>query len=193
MTKNTTVFVVSAPSGAGKRTILRKVREKDDALEYVVSATTRSPRHGEVDGREYFFLDEQEFGRRVDAGDFLEWAKVHGHLYGILREELDRRLATGHDVILELDVQGMRSMKKAWPEAITIFITASSVAELEARLRKRGANDPDDMALRLENARAEMEARHAFDYIIVNEVLEEAVADFEAIVRAERRRSKRQP
>ncbi|HIJ64868.1 MAG TPA: guanylate kinase [Candidatus Hydrogenedentes bacterium] len=189
----TSLFVVSAPSGAGKRTILDTVFERDDGLAYAVSATTRPPRTGEVDGQNYFFLSEEAFRCRVKAGDFLEWAAVHGNLYGTLREELSKRLASGKDVVLELDVQGMRSVKAAWPDTVSVFVMAPSFEELERRLERRGANDPADTAVRLANARTEMDVRHEFDYIIVNDDLAEAVSDMEAIVRAARCRAAKQP
>ena len=193
VTRCRTLFIVSAPSGAGKRTILGKVFEKDPALTYSVSATTRPARKGEVEGRDYYFLSEEAFRERVDADDFAEWAEVHGNLYGTLRDELSRRLGTGKVVILELDVQGMRNVKAAWRNAASIFIMAPSMEELERRLRKRGTNDPADIALRMANALKEIEVRHTFDYIIVNDNLDEAVADMQAIIRAERCRSSKQP
>lgn len=193
MAKRGNVFVVAAPSGAGKHTILRKVLEKDSNIEYCISATTRPPRKNEIDGVHYFFLEPADFEQRVERGEFVEWAKVHGNLYGTLRAELAKRLDSGKDVVLELDVQGMRNLTVLYPEAVTVFIMAPSRAVLEQRLRRRGTNSGADIALRLKNAEAEYAARHAFQYIIINDELDEAVADMEAIVRAQRRRSPRQP
>jgi len=187
-----TLFVVSAPSGAGKRTVLKLVLARDAGLEYAVSATTRRARPGEVNGRDYVFLDVGEFRRRVDGEQFVEWAEVHGNLYGTLREELARRLPSGKDVVLEVDVQGMRNLKALRNDLVTVFIMPPSFEELKTRMRKRAANDEANIALRLENAREEMAARHEYDYIIVNDVVEEAVEDMLAIVRAQRRRSTRQ-
>ena len=187
------LFVVSAPSGAGKRTILDKVFAEDDALAYVVSATTRTPRANEVEGRNYYFMSVDEFQSRIDADAFVEWAEVHGHLYGTLRDELAQRLASGKDVVLELDVQGMRQVQAARPDAVTVFVMAPSMAELERRLRERGANDSEDMALRLANARQEVAVRYEFEYIVVNDELARAVEDMRAIVRAARCRSIKQP
>jgi len=184
------VFIVSAPSGAGKHTILRQAMERDPNLEYSISATTRRPRPGEKNGKEYYFMDRTEFMRRVEADEFDEWAEVHGNLYGTLRTELMRRTASGKDVILELDVQGMRNFKAVRKDAVTIFIMPPSLAELERRLRLRGANDEEDLALRLCNARAEIAAKDAFDYVVVNDKIEDAVADFLAIIRARRCRSR---
>jgi guanylate kinase len=184
------LFVVSAPSGTGKRSVLARAQEQGLGLQYVVSATTRARRPDEVDGRDYIFIDRAAFQRRVEAGDFVEWAEVHGNWYGTLKEQLNRCLATGGDVLLELDVQGARHLRNT-PGAniVAVFVMPPSLETLKARLRGRGTNEAGDMAVRLENAREEMAARFEYDYIIVNDVLEDAVADFEAIVRAQRRRS----
>jgi guanylate kinase len=190
--KRGTLFVVSAPSGGGKHVVLKGVFAEDASIEYSVSATTRAARPGEVDGRDYFFLTRDEFRRRVDLDDFLEWAEVHGNLYGTPREELSLRLASGKDVIMELDVQGMRSIRARMPEAVTVFIMAPSLEETEHRLRRRGVNTDQDIALRMNNARDEIAARNEYDYIIVNKNVDDAVADMRAIIRAERRRSTRQ-
>ena len=188
------LFVESAPSGGGKRTILARAQERAApyglALQYSVSATSRKPRHDEVDGKDYVFLDRNTFEARIAAGEFVEWAEVHGNLYGTLKSQLDTCLAGGGEVLLEVDVQGMRSLRAAADcNIVTIFVMPPSLEALEARLRGRGANDGADLALRLANARDEMAACYEFDYIIVNDNLDEAVADFEAIVRAQRRRS----
>jgi len=172
--------------------VLKLVLARDAGLEYAVSATTRRARPGEVNGRDYVFLDVGEFRRRVDGEQFVEWAEVHGNLYGTLREELARRLPSGKDVVLEVDVQGMRNLKALRNDLVTVFIMPPSFEELKTRMRKRAANDEANIALRLENAREEMAARHEYDYIIVNDVVEEAVEDMLAIVRAQRRRSTRQ-
>jgi guanylate kinase len=166
--------------------------EQDSHLTLTVSATTRAPRPGEKEGQDYYFLARDEFERRIAAGEFAEWAEVHGNLYGTLGSELDRHTALGEDVVLELDVQGMRSLKAMMPDAVTTFIMAPSLEELENRLRRRGTNDDEDIGLRLENARAEMAARSEYDYIVVNDTLAEAVADMAAVVRAERCRADRQ-
>ena len=185
------VFVVSAPSGGGKRTVLSKVMEADPRLTLTVSAATRAPRPGEEEGRDYYFLPRDVFEQRAAAGEFAEWANVHGNLYGTLTAELDRHTSSGKDVVLELDVQGMRSLKARRPEAVTVFIAAPSMQELEARLRNRGTNDEADIRRRLENARTEMAARGEYDYVIVNDRLDDAVADMAAIVRVERLRASR--
>jgi len=184
-----TLFVVSSPSGAGKRTILKRVLAEDDCLALTTSATTRRPRPGEVNGHDYYFISRETFRRRVEAGEFVEWAEVHGNLYGTLRAELDRVLGSGMDAILEIDVQGMQAIRNQGLRFVSIFIMPPSLEELEARLRKRGTDSPEAIALRLRNARAEIKARHQYDHTIVNDVLDEAVARFQAIVRTERRRS----
>jgi guanylate kinase len=188
------LLVISAPSGAGKLTLLNKVREREvDRLVTTVSATTRAPREGEIDGRDYYFLDRADFEARRDAGAFVEWAEVHGNLYGTLQSELDRCLATGRDVILELDVQGMKNLKAQRDHLVTVFLMPPSIEELESRLRKRGSESEDVIQLRVRNAAGEMAQRHAFDYIVVNDNIERAASDLEAIIRAERCRAFRQP
>lgn len=180
------VFVVSAPSGAGKHTILKRVLARDPELTYSISATSRPPRPGEQDGREYYFLDRAEFERRAAAGEFAEWAEVHGNLYGTLRRELDRIAASGKDALLELDVQGMRNMKRMGVAPVTVFIMAPSFEELEQRLRARGTDSGEVIAVRLKNARREVAAKDEFDHVIVNVDIREAVVELEAIVKRAR-------
>lgn len=187
------VFVLSAPSGGGKRTVLKGVFESDLRLGYSVSATTRPPRNGETEGTDYYFLDRDTFEQRIAVGDFVEWAEVHGNLYGTLQDELERLTISGKDTVLELDVQGMRNLKTSGLDIVSVFVMAPSLEELERRLRARGTDDPEVIELRLTNARDEIAARHEYDYVIVNEHLDEAVADLKAIIRAERCRSYRQP
>ena len=186
MANQGTLFVISAPSGAGKRTILKAVFAQDEDLEYAVSATTRPPRAGEVDGKDYVFLEKAEFQRRVDAGQFVEWAEVHGHQYGTLREELVRRCRSGKDVVLELDIQGMRALKALRDDVVTVFVKPPSLEALDARIRTRGADDEASIAVRLDNARAEMAAQGEYDHVIVNDVVDTAVKDLRAIVRTHR-------
>ncbi len=187
MANRGTLFVVSAPSGAGKDSILEKALDGDDRLRYSVSVTTREPRRDEVDGVDYLFLDTTEFLRRVDAGEFVEWAKVHGNYYGTLRSELVRMVGTGEDIVAQLDVQGMHNLKVAGVDMVSIFIAAPSFEELERRLKERGANSDEEIALRLLNGRQEMKAKDTYDHVIVNDVLEEAVEEFETIIRAARK------
>jgi guanylate kinase len=182
------VIVMSAPSGAGKQALLSALREQEPNLVSTVSATTRAPRAGEADGRDYYFLDEETFMQKVADKAFVEWAEVHGKHYGTLHEELDRCIASGRDVVLELDVQGMRSLREQRRDVVSVFLMPPSLEELKKRLLKRNANDEDDMAVRLRNAEEEMAARNEFDYVVVNEVLEKAAEEMTAIIRGERAR-----
>jgi guanylate kinase len=192
--KQGVLLVISAPSGAGKLTLLNKVRESQaGSFVTTVSATTRAPRKGEVDGQDYYFLTREDFEAKRTADEFVEWAEVHGNLYGTLFSELDRCLATGKDVILELDVQGMESLKEIRHDVVTVFLMPPSLEVLEDRLRKRGTDEDDVIALRLKNAGDEMAQRHGFDYIVVNDKIDQAASDLEAIIRAERCRAFRQP
>ena len=190
--QNGLLIVVSAPSGAGKRTVLQRLAETESGLATTVSATTRAPRAGEIEGRDYYFLSREVFDRRVTAGDFVEWAEVHGHRYGTLQSELDRLTASGKDVVIEIDVQGMRNLRTLRKDMISVFIVAPSQAELERRLRERGTNSQEDIALRLRNAEMEMAGRHEYDYIVINDELDRAAADLRAILRAEHCRAERQ-
>jgi len=188
------LIVISAPSGAGKMTLLNKVRESQaGSFVTTVSATTRAPRACELEGQDYYFLTREVFEAKRAADEFVEWAEVHGNLYGTLYSELDRCLATGKDVILELDVQGMESLKEIRHDVVTVFLMPPSLEELEDRLRKRGTDEDDVIALRLKNAGDEMAQRHGFDYIVVNDKIDQAASDLEAIIRAERCRAFRQP
>lgn len=188
------LIVISAPSGAGKLTLLNKIRERQvDAFVTTVSATTRPPRESETDGQDYYFLDQATFEAKRENNEFIEWAEVHGNLYGTLNAELDRCLATGKDVILELDVQGMESLTQLRNDVVTVFLMPPSLEVLESRLRNRGTDNDDVIALRLKNARDEMAQRHSFQYIVVNDKIEQAASDLEAIIRAERCRAFRQP
>jgi len=158
---------------------------------YTVSVTTRPPRKDEVDGLDYHFLDEEIFHAQRKAGAFAEWAEVHGNYYATPRADLKRLIATGKDVLVEVDVQGMRQLRDAALDMVSVFVVPPSYKALESRLDTRDANTPEDRAVRLQNAREELAARFEYDYLVVNQVLEDAVADFEAIVRAERCRSSR--
>lgn len=194
MAKQGVLLVISAPSGAGKLTLLNKVRESQaGSFVTTVSATTRAPRTGEVHGQDYYFLTREDFEAKQAADEFVEWAEVHGNLYGTLYSELDRCLATGKDVILELDVQGMESLKEIRHDVVTVFLMPPSLEVLETRLRNRGTDEDDVIALRLKNAGDEMAQRHGFDYIVVNDKIDQAASDLEAIIRAERCRAFRQP
>jgi guanylate kinase len=178
------VFVITGPSGVGKGTLIRTLRERVPELQLAVSATTRAPRPGEQDGREYHFLSDDEFERRVADGAFVEHARYSGRRYGTLRSELERRLAEGRPVVLEIEVQGARQVRESMPEAVQIFIAPPSGEALRTRLVGRGTDDAQQVAARLETARAELEAQGEFAHVVVNDRLEEAVAALERCVRA---------
>ncbi len=185
------LIVVSAPSGAGKTSLCKKVARRVRRLHYGVSATTRQRRPGERDGRDYTFLSPEEFRAGIREGAFVEWAEVHGNLYGTPRRELDRWLDRGFDVIVDVDVQGGRSLRHLYPQGVFVFVVAPSLAAYRARLRKRGMDSLGAIARRMENARRELEAWPEYDYLIVNQELEKATYELEAIVRVERLRAQR--
>lgn len=186
MTKRGVLLVLSAPSGAGKHALLSRVRELGEDLAHTISVTTRPPRRGEINGRDYVFIDGEEFSRHLERGALLEWAEVHGHRYGTLKSELERCLNSGKDAVLELDVQGMRALRRLRGDVVSVFLMPPSVEELERRLRVRNANDEADLALRLRNAREEMAARNEYDYVIVNDDLDRAAQELIAVIRNER-------
>jgi guanylate kinase len=179
------VFVITGPSGVGKGTLIRELRKRLPDLELSISATTREPREGEVDGRDYHFLTTAEFERRMRAEDFLEYATYSGNRYGTLRTEVERRLAAGHSVVLEIEVQGARQVRAAMRESIQVFIAPPAPAVLRERLNARGTDAPDAIDARLEVAAQEMAAQDEFAYRVVNDDLKRAAAELEGIVRAE--------
>jgi len=180
------LWVVSAPSGVGKSTILKAVLEQEPELRFSVSRTTRAPRPGEVPGRDYHFISRTEFEAGIGAGRFLEWARVHDQFYGTDRAPIETWLQAGHDVILDIDVRGARQVRAAAPGLLSVFILPPSFAILEQRLRGRGTEAPDQVARRLGVARRELEEVTSYDYLIVNDRLAEAVADCLAVIRAAR-------
>jgi len=180
------IFVVCAPSGAGKRTILHRVMGADETITLSVSVTTRPPREGETDGVDYEFVNVEMFEKLIAEDALVEWASVHGNLYGTRRSELDRVANSGTDAVLELDVQGMRTVRNAGIDVVTIFIAPPSVNELERRIRTRASDSESQIAIRMNNARDEMAARGEFDHVIVNDDLDEAVAKLEAVIRLTR-------
>jgi guanylate kinase len=182
------LFIVSAPSGAGKTTISSRALREIDGLTMSVSATTRPPRAGEVPGRDYTFLSREEFERRRDRGEFAEWAEVHGSLYGTPKSPIDAALAESRDVLLDIDVQGAKQMKSRSREAVAVFVLPPSEAELERRLRGRGTDSEEVIQRRLARAKAEMVEYANYDYLIINRDVDESVATFAAIVTAERTR-----
>ena len=174
MTRSARLFVVSGPSGVGKGTLVARVRDRLPGLGLTVSATTRAPREGEKNGVSYYFMDDSEFARRVENGEFLEWANVHGHRYGTLKAEAERLMAEGSSVVLEIDVQGGLNVRKVYPDVVLVFIEPPSTEELERRLRGRGTEDESSIELRLANANHEMELASLYDVRIVNDDLERA-------------------
>jgi guanylate kinase len=179
------VFVITGPSGVGKGTLIRGLLERVPGLELSVSATTRPPRPGERDGVDYHFLSDEEFDRRVANGEFVEHARYSGHQYGTLRSELERRMAEAAGVVLEIEVQGARQIRAAMPEAVQVFIAPPSVEALRARLVGRGTDAPADVEARLATALQELEAEKEFEYVVVNDRLEQATEELAAIVRRE--------
>ena len=180
------LFVVAAPSGAGKSSLVRSLLEVDAHLTLSVSHTTREPRGQEQQGREYHFIDEPGFKAMVERQDFFEWAQVHGHSYGTSKREIEASIARGQDVVLEIDWQGALQIKQLFPNAILIFILPPSWQELQQRLTRRGEDRPEVIARRMENARVEVaQARH-FDFVIINGLFETALFDLKAIVHSQR-------
>jgi len=178
------VFVVTGPSGVGKGTLIRGLLERVSGLELSVSATTRAPRPGEVDGVDYHFLTPDEFDARVAAGDFVEHATYSGNRYGTLRSELERPLAKGEGVVLEIEVQGARQVRAAIPEAVAVFIAPPSREALRARLLSRGTDSSEQVDARLQTAVRELEAQPEFAHVVVNDRLEEATGELASIVGA---------
>ena len=177
------VFVITGPSGVGKGTLIRALRERVPELDLSVSATTRRPRPGETHGVDYWFLSDDDFLRRVDAGDFVEHAEYSGRRYGTLRAELQQRVDQGTPVLLEIEVQGARQVRESMPEAVQIFIAPPSDEALRARLIGRGTDDPDEVERRLGVARAELAAQDEFAHVVFNDRLEDAVAELERLVK----------
>lgn len=183
-----TLFIVTAPSGAGKTTLVRGLLERSLGLRLSVSHTTRAPREGEENGREYHFIDAAAFQRLCAANEFLEWAEVHGNHYGTSRAWLEEQTSKGHDVILEIDWRGARQVRLVFPGAVGIFVLPPSLDELERRLRGRGTDSEETIARRLAAARDEMSHVGEFAYVIINDRLPAAIDDMAAIVRATRLR-----
>jgi guanylate kinase len=179
------VFVITGPSGVGKGTLIRSLLDRIPDLELSVSATTRSPRAGERHGVQYHFLSGEEFAQRVSADDFVEHAEYSGNRYGTLRSELERRLAAGVPVVLEIEVQGARQVREKMPEAVTVFIAPPSRESLQNRLVGRGTDDAEEVQRRLQTADTELQARDEFNHVIVNDRLEEAIDELVRIVSAE--------
>jgi guanylate kinase len=179
------VFVITGPSGVGKGTLIHALFDRIPSLELSVSATTRAPRPGERDGLDYHFLAPEEFDQRVTSGDFVEWAEYAGNRYGTLRSELDRHLAKGVAVVLEIEVQGARQVREKMPEAVQVFIAPPSRDTLRLRLVERGTDTAEQVKRRLETADAELAAAPEFAYAVINDRLEDAVDELTTIVEAQ--------
>lgn len=182
------LVVISAPSGGGKGTILKELFAKDDNLVLSVSATTRSPRPGEEHGKQYYFLQKEEFEELISQGKMLEYAQYVGNYYGTPREPVEQWMAQGKDVVLEIEVQGGAQIKKLMPGCVSIFILPPSMEVLEKRLRDRGTEEDATVRKRLEKAREEIPHAKYYDYVVFNDRLEDAVEDLRAILRAEKRK-----
>jgi guanylate kinase len=191
-TQSGILFVVSSPSGGGKGTLIQRVLSRLQNLSYSVSYTTRKPRNGEVNGREYFFVTREQFSQMVERDDFLEWATVHKHLYGTSRSQVARDVSLGRDIVLEVDVQGAASIRNLVQDAVSVFILPPSLEVLRERLIARGTDSAEELSVRLRNAPEELKAYKTFDYVIINDDVEQASAKLMAIIEAERLRLSRQ-
>ncbi|HHP7236595.1 MAG TPA: guanylate kinase [Desulfobacterales bacterium] len=186
------LFVISAPSGAGKSTLCRALLAHDPDLNYSISYTSRKPRGQERDGVEYHFISEDEFERGIESGRWDEWARVHGNYYGTSAADLQRQLTGGSDVLLDIDVEGARQIRKRFPESVTIFIMPPSMAALEQRLRERGTESETDIRRRLQNAKDEMHYRGLYRHVIVNDRLPQAMAELIELIDGYRRQASQQ-
>ena len=180
------LFVVAAPSGAGKSSLVKALMELDSQVQPSVSHTTRAPRGQEKHGREYFFVSTQEFDSMVLSDAFVEWAHVHGQRYGTSKKMIEERMSQGADVVLEIDYQGALQIRNMYANAILIFILPPSWEELRSRLERRGEDAPDIIDLRMQNAAMEMAKAAEFDFVIINEVFERALFDLKTIIHAQR-------
>ena len=180
------LFVVAAPSGAGKSSLVKALLELDSRVQPSVSHTTRAPRGQEKHGREYFFVSQQEFDAMVAADAFVEWASVHSHRYGTSKKAIEERMALGADVILEIDFQGAIQIKSIFANAICIFILPPSWEELRSRLERRGEDSPEVIDMRMRNAQIEVAQVDKFDFVIINELIDRALFDLKAIVHSQR-------
>lgn len=188
MRKQGVLIVISGFSGAGKGTVVKNLMD-GGLCRLSISATTRSPRTGEKDGREYFFLTREEFTRRIEEGRFLEWAQFSGNYYGTPKDFVLEQMVAGQDVILEIEAQGALQVKQQYPEAVLIFLTAPSMSALRNRLEGRGTESREQISARLEQARREIEQMHGYDYIVVNDDLEECVNKVQKIIEVMHERS----
>lgn len=182
------VIVLSAPSGAGKTSLCQLLMRRRDTITYSISCTTRPRRPGEKDGRDYFFVTEKQFLARVKRNAFVEWARVHGHYYGTPKSQLRKVINSGKDIVLDIDVQGGRSIRRTYPGAVMVFIMTPTFAELERRLRARNKDTDEVICRRLKNARREVKELPRYDYLVINDDLKRAARELDAIITAEHRR-----
>lgn len=180
------LLIISGPSGVGKGTVCRRLLEIRKTLKLSVSTTTRPPRPGEEEGREYNFTSTARFKEMIEAGSFLEWAVVHDHHYGTRREAVRALLSSGQDLILEIDIQGAEQVRIKAPEAVSVFLAPPSMEALEERIIGRGTEEPDRISRRLETARREMKAYRHYDYLVVNDIVEKAAGLIDSIIDAEK-------
>lgn len=191
MERQRLIVIVSAPSGAGKTSLCQEAARRMPRLVHSVSYTTRAPRPDEKDGRDYHFVNEPTFRRMIEAGDFAEWAAVHGHLYGTSRLLLEKHFADGLDVILDIDTQGAAKLKSVYPRGTFVFVVPPTFAQLEARLRQRRTDSEEEIRGRLARAREELQQYRKYRYIVVNDIFENAVEQLCCIITAERSRRDR--
>jgi guanylate kinase len=185
------IFIITAPSGTGKTTLLKSLMDADPRLRFSISYTTRAPRPGEVDGRDYFFVSPEDFQRLREAGALAEWVEQFGYAYGTSREWIVKTVQTGVDLVFDLDSRGARSLKGEFPEATLIFILPPSLEELKRRLLHRGPLDPEELERRLANGRAELQEVQWYDYLVINDDRAAALSQLQAVVTAARGRTSR--
>ncbi len=184
-------MVISAPSGAGKTTLCKRLFAEFPALRFSVSCTTRPPRRGEVDGKDYHFTSLEEFKRRKTAGEFVECEEIYGHFYGTSREDIDEMISRGYDVVLDIDTRGARNVKKIYPDAVLVFVMPPSVQILKERLRKRGSETEEVIEMRFNKAMEEIEVNECYDYVIFNDIVADSVVVLSSVYRAEKNRRNR--
>ena len=186
--KGALVFVLSGPSGVGKDAVISRMKELGYPLQFIVTATNRPKRAGERDGVDYFFLSKEKFCEKIERAELLEWAEVYGHHYGVPKDQVKQALTESKDVMIKVDIQGAATIKKLLPQAILIFLTPPSLEELTERIKKRQTESSPDLKLRLETAKREMESLPLFDYVVVNQEVDQAVSQINAIITAEKLR-----